>query len=228
MKKIGILIVDDHKVVRQGVVSFLELQDQLEVKGEAANGEEAVRAVEELKPDVVLMDLAMPGMGGIEAIRRIKSSSPHARIIVFTSFTENDKVFPAIELGVDGYLLKDTSPADLVKAIESAYAGHPTIHPDIAEKLMLSYSSRNSPNSPETLTPREAEVLELIAKGLPNEGIAERLFISVATVKTHVHSILHKLGMTNRIQAALYAADKGLPHSERKPPYPENEMRERY
>lgn len=214
MKKIGVLIVDDHKIVRQGIISFLEVQDQLEVKGEAANGEEAVKAVQELKPDVVLMDLVMPGMDGIEAIRQIKRSIPNTRIIVLTSFAENDKVFAAIEAGVDGYLLKDTSPTELVKAIESAYAGHPTLHPEIAQKLMLRVSNRSSLYETETLTPRETEILALLAKGLANKAIAKRLLISIPTVKTHVHNIMHKIGLTNRIQAALYATDKRLPQSE--------------
>ena len=211
MKKISVLIVDDHEVVRRGLTSFLEVQDQLEVKGEAENGEEAIKAVQELRPDVVLMDLVMPGMDGIEAIRRMKKLVPDIRIIVFTSFAENDKVFPAIEAGVDGYLLKDTAPADLVKAIESAYAGNPTLHPDVAQKLMMRVSNRSSLPATQTLTQREMEILELLAKGLTNDGIAEKLFISVTTVKTHVHNILRKLGMTNRIQAALYATDKKLP-----------------
>lgn len=214
MKKIGVLIVDDHKIVRQGIISFLEVQDQLEVKGEAANGEEAVKAVQELKPDVVLMDLVMPGMDGIEAIRQIKRSIPNTRIIVLTSFAENDKVFAAIEAGVDGYLLKDTSPTELVKAIESAYAGNPTLHPDIAQKLMLRVSNRSSLYETETLTPRETEILALLAKGLANKAIAKRLLISIPTVKTHVHNIMRKIGLTNRIQAALYATDKRLPQSE--------------
>src|SRR3990172_1261375 len=211
MKKISVLIVDDHEVVRRGLTSFLEVQDQLEVKGEAENGEEAIKAVQELRPDVVLMDLVMPGMDGIEAIRRMKKLVPDIRIIVFTSFAENDKVFPAIEAGVDGYLLKDTAPADLVKAIESAYAGNPTLHPEVAQKLMMRVSNRSSLPATQTLTQREMEILELLAKGLTNDGIAEKLFISVTTVKTHVHNILRKLGMTNRIQAALYATDKKLP-----------------
>jgi len=214
MKKISVLIVDDHEVVRRGLTSFLEVQDQLEVKGEAENGEEAIKAVQELRPDVVLMDLVMPGMDGIEAIRRMKKLVPDIRIIVFTSFAENDKVFPAIEAGVDGYLLKDTAPADLVKAIESAYAGNPTLHPEVAQKLMMRVSNRSSLPATQTLTQREMEILELLAKGLTNDGIAEKLFISVTTVKTHVHNILRKLGMTNRIQAALYATDKKLPQSQ--------------
>jgi len=178
MKKISVLIVDDHEVVRRGLTSFLEVQDQLEVKGEAENGEEAIKAVQELRPDVVLMDLVMPGMDGIEAIRRMKKLVPDIRIIVFTSFAENDKVFPAIEAGVDGYLLKDTAPADLVKAIESAYAGNPTLHPEVAQKLMMRVSNRSSLPATQTLTQREMEILELLAKGLTNDGIAEKLFIS--------------------------------------------------
>ena len=207
MKKISILIVDDHPVVRQGIISFLEVQDDLEVKGEAADGEEAIRVVEELKPDVVLMDIVMPRMDGIEAMRQIKSSRPDTRIIVLTSFAENNKVWPAIQAGADGYLLKGTSPADLVKAIKSVYNGEPAIHPDIARKLMLHICGRSKTDTEETLTPREWEVLELIAQGLSNEEIANKLFISLHTAKTHVHNILRKLDMTHRIQAALYAVN---------------------
>jgi len=214
VNKIGILIVDDHPLVRQGIISFLEVQDELEVKGEAADGEEAIRAAEELKPDVILMDLLMPGMDGIEAIRQIKSSRPETRIIVLTSFAQNDKVFPAIKAGADGYLLKDTSPADLVKAIKSVCNGEAALHPDIARKLMLQLSSRSKMDTVETLTPRELEVLELIAQGLSNEEIANRLFISDKTVKTHVSNILHKLHLNHRIQAALYAINKSMPESE--------------
>jgi len=213
--KVGVLIVDDHKVVRQGIISFLEVQDDLEVRGEAADGEEAIKAVEELKPDVILMDLLMPTMDGIEAIHRIKSLRPSTRIIVLTSFAQNEKVFPAIEAGADGYLLKDTSPTDLIKAIEAVCAGKPALHPDIAQKLMLRVSGHSKLDTEETLTTRETEVLGLIAEGLSNEGIASRLFISVTTVKTHVHNILRKLGMTHRVQAALYTVNnKNAPQSE--------------
>lgn len=210
MNKIGVLIVDDHPVVRQGIISFLEVQDELEVKGEAADGEEAIRAAEELKPDVVLMDISMPRVDGIEAIRQIKSSSPETRIIVLTSFAENNKVWPAIEAGADGYLLKGTSPADLVKAIKAVYNGEPAIHPDIARKLMLHVSNRNKVDTEETLTPREWDVLELIAQGLSNDEIANKLFISLHTVKTHVHNIFRKLGITHRVQAALYAINENM------------------
>jgi len=207
VNKIGVLIVDDHPVVRQGIISFLEVQDELEVKGEAADGEEAIRVAEELKPDVVLMDIVMPRMDGIEAIRQIKSSRPDTRIIVLTSFAENNKVRPAIEAGADGYLLKGASPVDLVKAIKSVYNGESAIHPEIARKLMLHVSGRSKMDTAETLTPREWEVLELIAQGLSNEEIANKLFISLHTAKTHVHNILRKLDMTHRIQAALYAVN---------------------
>ena len=208
---ISILIVDDHPVVRQGIKSFLEVQGELEVKGAVSNGEEAIKAVEELQPDVVLMDLVMPGMDGIEAIRCIKSLRPNTRVIVMTSFAQDNKVFPAIKAGADGYLLKDILPADLLEAIKLVYAGKPVLHPDVAQKLMVSFSSRGGSATVETLTPRETEVLELIACGLSNEEIANRLFISDKTVKTHVSNILHKLNLSHRTQAALYAVNRNRP-----------------
>ena len=211
MNKIGVLIVDDHPVVRQGIISFLEVQGELEVKGAASNGEEAVKAVEELQPDVVVMDLIMPGMDGIEAINQIKSSKPDTRIIVLTSFAQDSKLFPAVKAGADGYLLKDIAPADLVNAIKSVYVGRPVLHPDVAQKLMLSFSGRGRSMTVERLTPRETEVLELIAHGLSNKEIANRLIISDKTVKTHVSNILRKLNLTHRIQAALYAINKNIP-----------------
>lgn len=213
MKTISVLIVDDHPVVRQGIKSFLEAHGELEVKGTASNGEEAIQAVKELQPDVVLMDIVMPEMDGIEALGRIKSSSPKTRVIAITSFEQNDKVFPAIKAGADGYLLKDVSPSDLVQAIKSVYAGKPALHPDIAQKLMVSFSSGRS-NTVEELTPRETEVLELVACGLSNEEIADKLIISDKTVKTHVSNILHKLNLSRRTQAALYAVNKSLPQTD--------------
>ena len=213
MDKISILIVDDHPIVRHGIMGFLEVQGELEVKGAVSSGEEAIMAVEELQPDVVLMDLIMPGMGGIEAIRCIKNSRPNTRIIVMTSFTQDNKVFPAIEARADGYLLKDILPGDLVEAIKSVYAGKSVIHPDVAQKLMLNFSSRGTKATVETLTPREAEVLELIACGLSNEEIANRLIISDKTVKTHVSRILHKLDLTTRTQAAVYAINRNMSQS---------------
>jgi len=215
MNRISVLIADDHPVVRQGIMNFIEVQGELEVRGMASNGEEAIKAVEKLHPDVVLMDLVMPGMDGIEAIRHIKSLSPNTRIIVMTSFAQDSKVFPAIEARADGYLLKDISPGDLVGAIKSVHAGVTVIHPDIAKKLMLSFTNRGIKTSVDTLTPRETEVLRLIASGLSNEEIAERLFISDKTVKTHVSKVLHKLNLTTRTQAALYAINRNILQPER-------------
>ncbi len=207
MNTISVLIVDDHPVVRQGIKTFLETHGELEVKGTAANGEEAIKAVKELQPDVVLMDIVMPGMDGIEALSRIKTMSPKTRVIAITSFDNNDKVFPAIKAGADGYLLKDVLPNDLVQAIKSVYMGKPALHPDIAQKLMVSFSN-GRPSTVEELTPRESEVLELVACGLSNDEIADKLIISDKTVKTHVSNILHKLNLTRRTQAALYAVNK--------------------
>ena len=214
MNKIGILIVDDHPIVRQGIMSFLASEDELEIKGEAGNGEEAIELAEKLVPDVVIMDIVMPGMDGIEALQQIKRSRPNTRIIIFTSFAQDDKVLPAIRAGADGYLLKGIPPAELVDAIKSVCDGEAALHPDIARKLMLHISDRAKIDTEETLTPREIEILELIAKGLSNNEIAKRLIISNRTVKTHVSNILHKLNMTHRVQAALYVANKNLPQPE--------------
>ena len=203
--RISVLIVDDHPVVREGLASFLETEEGFAVQGAVASGEDAVRVAEERQPDVVLMDLVMPGMDGIEAIRHIKSARPETRIIVMTSFSQDDKLFPAIKAGADGYLLKDTLANDLVDAVKSAYAGRSVLHPDVAQKLMHSFSNRNRTSLEEKLTPRETEVIELIACGLSNEEIANRLVISDKTVKTHVSNILHKLNLAHRTQAALYA-----------------------
>jgi len=214
VNKIGILIVDDHPIVRQGIMSFLAADDELEIKGEAGNGEEAIELAEKLVPDVVIMDIVMPGMDGIEALQQIKRSRPNTRIIIFTSFAQDDKVLPAIRAGADGYLLKGIPPAELVDAIKSVCDGEAALHPDIARKLMLHISDRAKIDTEETLTPREIEILELIAKGLSNNEIAKRLIISNRTVKTHVSNILHKLNMTHRVQAALYVATKNLPQPE--------------
>ncbi len=209
--KISVLIVDDHPVVREGLASFLETEDAFAVQAAVASGEDAVRAAEERQPDVVLMDLVMPGMDGIEAIRHIKSARPETRIIVMTSFSQDDKLFPAIKAGADGYLLKDTLANDLVDAVKSAFAGRSVLHPDVAQKLMHSFSNRNRTSLEEKLTPRETEVIELIACGLSNEEIANRLVISDKTVKTHVSNILHKLNLAHRTQAALYAINHRTP-----------------
>jgi len=208
VNKISILIADDHPVVRQGIISFLEVCGEFEIRGEAADGAEAVKLTQELRPDVVLMDLVMPVMDGIEATRQIKKLRPKTRIITLTSFAEDNKIWSAIQAGAEGYLLKGVSPTDLVEAIKSVHNGAAAVHPDIAKKLMLHISGRDRIGSAETLTPRELEVLELISEGLSNEEIANKLFVSLHTVKTHVHNILHKLGMTHRVQAALYMANR--------------------
>ncbi|MFQ6058036.1 MAG: response regulator [Anaerolineae bacterium] len=207
---IRVLVVDDHAMVRQGLRTFLDLREDIEVVGEAANGTEAVDQVRQLLPDVVLMDLVMPGMDGIEATRRIRAISPNTRVIVLTSFAEDEKVFPSIKAGALGYLLKDVSPADLIKAIQAAHRGEAQLHPEIARKLMDEFSARAREPLPEELTARELEVLCLIARGRSNREIAQELVISEKTVKTHVSNILSKLHLADRTQAAIYALKEGL------------------
>jgi len=220
--KIRVLIVDDHAVVRQGLRTFLELQDEatslpIAVVGEASNGLQAVEQARLLQPDVILLDLVMPEMDGIEATSNIKESSPQSRVIILTSFGEEDKVIPAIQAGAQGYLLKDIAPNDLVQAVREAYRGQVQLHPDIARKLMsaiaaqgASPASRPREIAMADLTERELDVLRLIAAGLSNHEIAEKLVISEKTVKTHVSSILSKLHLDDRTQAAIYALKHGL------------------
>ncbi len=220
--QIRVLIVDDHAVVRQGLRTFLELQDDdpslapIRVVGEAANGVEAVDMALRLQPDVVLLDLLMPEMDGIEAAARIVESCPRSRIVVLTSFGEEDKIFPAIRAGAQGYLLKDIAPDDLVQAVRAAYLGQVQLHPEIARKLVSAVAAREKSPARQAavphgeLTERELEVLRLIAAGLNNHEIAGRLVISDKTVKTHVSSILSKLHLEDRTQAAIYALRHGL------------------
>ena len=209
MSKIGILIVDDHKLIRQGLIDFLGVQGEFEVKGEAANGEEAILLTKKLKPDIILMDLNMPKINGIEAVREIKKLFPNIKIIVLTAFTQSEMVFPAINAGVDSYLLKDIMPEELITAIHSVLDGKPVLHPEIVRKLMLNVANQNNHvKKTDALTTRENEVLTLLAEGKSNEDIANALIISVLTVKTHVHNILNKLNMTKRVQAALFAASQ--------------------
>jgi NarL family two-component system response regulator LiaR len=207
---IRVLVVDDHAVVRQGLRAFLDVQEDVEVVGEATNGVEAVEQTRQLLPDVVLMDLVMPEMDGIEATRKIRALSPRTQVIVLTSFAEDEKVFPSIKAGALGYLLKDVSPAELVKAIQAAHRGEAQLHPEIARKLMDEFSTRAKEPIPGDLTERELEVLRLIARGQSNRQIAEELVISEKTVKTHVSNILSKLHLTDRTQAAIYALREGL------------------
>ena len=210
-RTIRVLIVDDHEMVRRGIRMFLETEKGIEVVGEAANGLEAVAMEQELEPGVVLMDLVMPEMDGIEAIRQIRSRDSAAHILVLTSFGSDDKIFPAVKAGALGYLLKDTSPEELAEAIRQAAEGHATLNPTIASRLLRQFSSETEPAGPvEPLTEREIEVLELITRGFSNDQIGSRLFISEATVRTHVSHILAKLGLANRTQAALWALRKGL------------------
>lgn len=204
MDKIGVLIVDDHPVVREGLRSFLQLQEDMEVVGEAADGVEALKKVGELVPDVVLIDLVMPRMDGITTIRQIGAISPSSRILVLTSFSEDEKVFPAIKAGAHGYLMKDIKPTDLAKSIRSVYRGEPSLHPEIARKLM-DQLAKGEGDAEERLTARETEVLLLIARGYSNKEIAAALQVSEKTVKTHVSNILQKLHLSDRTQAALYA-----------------------
>jgi NarL family two-component system response regulator LiaR len=212
MTKIKVLIVDDHGVVRQGLRTYLELLDDVEVMGEAENGLEAVAQVRQHQPDVVLMDLVMPEMDGIEATRQVSAISPSTRVIVLTSFADDEKVFPAIKAGATGYLLKDVSPADLANAIRAVHAGETHLHPDITKKLVdqLASTERGPRPTPDELTPREREVLRLIAQGMSNREIAQALTISEKTVKTHVSNILSKLHLADRTQAAVYAHRHGV------------------
>ena len=212
-KRIRVLISDDQAIVRKGIRALLATESNLEVVGEAENGREAVSRVEALQPDVILMDLVMPEVDGIEAIRRILAREPAARILVLTSFATDDKVFPAIKAGALGYLLKDSSPEALVQAIEQVHRGEPSLHPTIARKVLQELSrppEKQEAPTPEPLTERELEVLRLVAQGRSNKDIAHRLVISEATVRTHVSNILSKLHLASRIQAALYALHEGI------------------
>jgi NarL family two-component system response regulator LiaR len=208
---IRVLVADDHAIVRKGIRALLATEPDIEVVGEVENGQEAVAEADRLRPDVILMDLVMPEMDGIEAIRRITAHQSEARILVLTSFAADDKVFPAIKAGALGYLLKDSSPGELVQAIHQVYRGESSLHPTIARKLLQELSRPSErPPTPEPLTEREVEVLRLVARGQSNREIADQLVISGATVRTHVSNILGKLHLASRTQAALYALREGL------------------
>ena len=205
---ITVVIADDHPFVRHGLRTYLETLDDMDVAGEAANGVEAVELVERLFPDVVLMDLVMPELDGIGAIRRIREVAPSTRVIALTSFADDEKVFPAIKAGAAGYLLKDVRPADLADAVRKASRGEALLAPSVAARLMQEVSGERS--APAGLTERELEVLRLIARGMSNKQIARELVLSEKTVKTHVSNILAKLHVADRTQAALYAVREGL------------------
>ena len=208
---IHVFVADDHPVVRTGLEALIDTEPGMEVVGTAADGEATVRRVLELKPDVILMDLKMPRKSGQEAIEAIKESDPEARILVLTSFGDDDSVFAAIKAGALGFLLKDSRPMELIHAIRNVHAGKSSLHPDIALKLVHELSNpSNLPPTEEPLTEREEEVVKLVAQGLSNQEIAERLSITERTVRAHVSSILSKLQLANRTQAALYALKEGL------------------
>jgi NarL family two-component system response regulator LiaR len=208
---IRVLIVDDHVFVRKGIQALLATEEDIEVVGEAQDGQEALERIENLHPDVILLDLLMPKLDGIEVTRRVVAEEPKARILVLTSFVADDKVFPAIKAGALGYLLKDSEPEDLIRAIRQVYAGESSLSPLIARKVLQEISQPPDRDlTEEPLTEREVEVLLHIAKGKSNREIADELVLSEATVRTHVSNILGKLRLASRTQAALYALRKGL------------------
>ncbi len=222
--KIKVMLVDDHQIVRKGIAFYLSMQPDFELVGEAQNGEEAVEKAGQLQPDVILMDLNMPVMDGIEASRLVAELYPGIRIVVLTSFSDHSHIVPALQAGAAGYMLKDVEPDQLAEAIRSAYKGNIQLHPDIAAALIRSSATQiaqqpavqnDQQETPplEALTPREREVLELLSRGMSNKEIAAELVVAEKTVKTHVSSILSKLNVADRTQAALYAV-----HSRKAPP----------
>lgn len=213
--KIKVLLVDDHTVVLKGLAFFLSTQEDFELVGEANNGKEALTKVKEMQPNIVLMDLYMPEMDGIEATTCIKKEYPHVKVLVLTSFSDQAHVLPALKAGASGYILKDVEPDQLVEAIRSAYKGNIQLHPDIANALLSQTLPQEEKEElsnihVDALTARENEVLQLLAKGMSNKEIASVLVITEKTVKAHVSSILSKLNLSDRTQAALYAVRNGI------------------
>ena len=206
---IRVLVVDDHAVVREGLRTFLSLQDGIEVVGEAADGREAVAAAARERPDVVVMDLVMPRLDGVQAMRELRARVPRARVIVLTSFLDDDRLLPAIRAGAAGYLLKNVEPAELARAVRAADAGEALIDPVVAARLVDALADADDRRDEQPLTAREQEVLDLIARGYANKRIALELGIAEKTVKTHVGHVLAKLGVADRTQAALYATRVG-------------------
>lgn len=208
---IRILVVDDHAVVREGLRAFISGKSDMVLVGEAGDGQEAVLQARSLQPDVILMDLVMPGKNGIQAIQEIRGENPEARILVLTSFDEDYRVFSAVKAGALGYILKDSSPQELVEAIRCVYRGESSLHPAVARKLILGYGQDHETRpGTSALTEREVDVLKLVAHGLSNQEIAQQLHVGEGTVRFHVGNILSKLGLDNRTQATLYALREGL------------------
>jgi NarL family two-component system response regulator LiaR len=209
---ISIILVDDHEVVRNGVRAYLETLPDFQVVGEAASGEEAIGLVSDLIPDIVLMDLIMPGLDGVETIRRIKKISPRTQVVVLTSYHEDVHIFPALKAGAISYILKDMKMDKLVEALHRAVQGEVTLHPRVAVRVLQNIRGENPESEPlfTELTERELDVLKLIASGLTNSQIAENLVISENTVKGHVSNILSKLHMADRTQVAVYAWQSGI------------------
>jgi NarL family two-component system response regulator LiaR len=207
---IRVLVVDDHAVVREGLRTFLALQEGIEVVGEATDGEEGIRQAERLRPDVILMDLVMPRLDGVGAMRELRRRLPASRVIVLTSFADDERLLPAIQAGAAGYLLKDVEPRELARAVRAADAGEALLDPTVAARLVDAIAQAPGEEPAERLTRREREVLALIADGLSNKRIARELGISEKTVKNHVGHVLAKLGVTDRTQAALHAVRAGL------------------
>jgi len=210
-EKIRVMLVDDHAIVRKGIAALLATESDFEVVGEASDGAEAVAKAQALRPDVVLMDLVMPKIDGIEATRQITSQVDGVRVLVLTSFVADDKVFPAIKAGALGYLLKDSGPLELLQSIRQVYRGLPSLDPSVASKVLfeLAHPSKLQPTT-DPLTGRELEVLRLVAQGCSNREIAEKLVIAELTVSTHVSNVLGKLHLASRTQAALFALREGL------------------
>ncbi|WP_302058179.1 response regulator transcription factor [Paenibacillus sp. MZ04-78.2] len=208
---IKVLLVDDHEMVRIGLAAVLSTEDDIEVVGEASGGQEGIRLALEYKPDVVLMDLVMEGMDGIETTRRLQQQHPECKVIVLTSFIDDEKIYPVIEAGAFSYLLKTSRAAEIASAIRSAVKGQSVLESQVASKLMNRFRGPRPAAQPhEELTEREMEVLRLIAAGKSNQDVADELFIGVKTVKFHVTNILAKLGVEDRTQAAIYAYKNGL------------------
>ena len=213
MKKIKVVVADDHTILRQGIKALLDNQEEIEVVGEAKDGREAIKAIEELSPDVILMDIAMPGLNGLEATRRIKKKFPKTKVVVLTMHTNEEYIFQILNAGADGYLVKETAFQDLISAISSVHRGEAFMSPSISKKVMTDYIQRAQGEERvgfDTLTTREREILQLVAEGNSNKKIAEVLFISPKTVETHRAHIMDKLNIHDRAGLIKYAIRKGM------------------